>query len=135
MAAIAVVAEWARRFASSWPSPCQAVCREFCLRFCLRFGFVPERQIRRENETAGWTCKKDDEEYNLQAERNHRRKSRSLTQMQNAAGEKNEKRRTGINRKKRRRKGNRNRHKKGMKARKETRGKPGKTGKDQTTTP
>ena len=40
MAAIAVVAGCGRRFASSWPSPCQAACREFC----LRFGFVPERQ-------------------------------------------------------------------------------------------
>ena len=98
----------------------------FAIGFCLRFGFVPERKTRGENKTAGWTCKKDDEEYNLQAERNHRRKSRSLTQMQNAAGEKNEKRRTGINRKKRRRKGNRNRHKKGMKAGKETKEDKGK---------
>ena len=49
----AVVAGWGRRFAGSWPGPCQAACREFCLRFCLRFGFVPESKTRRENDTAG----------------------------------------------------------------------------------
>ena len=45
---------------------------------------------------------------------------------------KNNGKKNGINSKKRRRKGNRNRHKKGMKARKETKAKQGKTGKDQT---
>ena len=53
MVVVAVVAGWGRRFASSWPGPCQAASHEFCLRFCLRFGFVPERKTRRENETAG----------------------------------------------------------------------------------
>ena len=123
MVVVAVVAGWGRRFACSWPGSCQAACREFCLRFCLRFGFVPERKTRRENETARWKKYLQAESRNLTKCKCSRRKNK-IGKKQTGTTERNEGGKEA----------NRNCHRKGMNTRKDTKGRQGKTGKNQTTT-
>ena len=73
----------------------------------------------------------------MQAERNHRRKSRSSTKLE-MQKEKNKIRKDKTTSRERNEGGKesgRIRYRKGIKARKETKGRQGKTGKDQTITP